>query len=358
MNTLMTKRFVIFDGTLMQGGAERVISILSKKMIENGLDVQILLYHDRPIFYEIDSRVTITVVERETHTSNIIKNALWIRKFFENNADIVISFLAPFNILALLAHIGLKSKIIVADRNDPRYVPSKFVIRKLRDFLYHLADGVVLQTKHNQDYFDKVIRKKSIIIYNPINLNGKAGLALQTKKQKQIVSVGRLMPQKNQEMLLIAFAKLHKAHPDYKLIIYGEGPYRENLEKRIQELQLSECVNLPGSSKKVFDDIACAQLFVLSSNYEGMPNALIEAMCLGLPCISTRVSGATDLIKDGYNGYLVEVGNIEELSDKMEKLLADESLRIKFAKSSVSLNDDLSIDIIMKQWLKYLLQMF
>lgn len=354
MKDIKDKRFVIFNGTLMQGGAERVISILSKKMIENGIKINILLYHDKPVFYDIDSRVKITVVERETKSDNVIKNIVWMRKYFSQNADVVISFLAPFNILAILSHFGLKSKIVVADRNDPRYVPSNFLVRKLRDFLYCFADGIVVQTSHNQKYFGGTVKKKSVVIYNPVDLKDRAGEALRTQKENEIVSVGRLMPQKNQLMLLNAFARIHAEYPEYKLIIYGEGSSREILEREIENLNLSGCVSLPGTSKKVFDDIAGAKMFVLSSDYEGMPNALIEAMCLGLPCISTKVSGATDLIRNGENGVLVEIGDVNGLYLAMKSLIENIELSEKCSNAAVSINNELNIDSIMEKWLGYL----
>ena len=149
------KRIVFFDGTLMQGGAERVISILSKSMNEENYDVTVLLYYNEEIFYELDSNVKVVSVVEKTGTNNIVLNMKWIRLFFKRYADIVISFLAPFNMVAIVCNLGLKSPIIVADRNDPRKIPSNFIVRKVRDFLYLLADGVVLQTTHNKNYFSR-----------------------------------------------------------------------------------------------------------------------------------------------------------------------------------------------------------
>lgn len=354
MKDIKKKRFVIFIGALTQGGAERVISILSKKMHEERFDVQILLFYDREIFYEIDPAVKITVVEKESGSFNILKNILWIRNFFKANADVIISFLAPFNIMALIAHMGLRSKIIVADRNDPRFVPANPMIRKLRDILYRFSDGVVLQTSHNRNYFSKAIQRKSVIIGNPIDLGEKAGAGLVTVKRHEIVSVGRLMPQKNQAMLLSAFVNISDDFPEYCLTIYGEGPERDALEKQANELGVKEKVHLPGSVKDVHDRIADSELFVLSSNYEGMPNALIEAMCIGLPCISTDVSGATDLIISGENGWLVKVGDTEALIHQMRRLLSDPGERNKYAQNSVDLNSKLEVNKIMKEWIDFI----
>ena len=122
------------------------------------------------------------------------------------------------------------------------------------------------------------------------------------------------MKQKNQLLLLKAFKRVVSIRPEYTLTIYGEGPERSLLEKYILDNNMTNVVNLPGSVKNVYDKIADAEIFVMSSNFEGMPNALIEAMCLGLACVSTKVSGATDLIKDGVNGDLVDIGNEQSLS--------------------------------------------
>ena len=348
------KRIVFFDGTLMQGGAERVISILSKSMNEENYDVTVLLYYNEEIFYELDSHVKVVSVVEKTGTNNIVLNMKWIRLFFKRYADIVISFLAPFNMVAIVCNLGLKSPIIVADRNDPRKIPSNFIVRKVRDFLYLLADGVVLQTTHNKNYFSKRIQSKGIVIYNPVSLNEKKGIANQTIKTKRIVSVGRLMKQKNQLLLLKAFKRVVSIRPEYTLTIYGEGPERSLLEKYILDNNMTNVVNLPGSVKNVYDKIADAEIFVMSSNFEGMPNALIEAMCLGLACVSTKVSGATDLIQDGVNGDLVDIGNEQALAEKIIRLIDEDERRRTYALNAMQLNELLSTEKIVQQWLEYM----
>lgn len=348
------KKIVFFIGTLRPGGAERVISILSKSMSKENYDVTILLYYNEKIFYELDPCVKVESVVKNTGSKNMLVNMKWIRQFFKSNTDIVISFLAPFNMLAIVCDFGLKTPIIVADRNDPRKIPTNFVLRKARDFLYLLADGVVIQTTHNRDYFSSYIKRKSVIIYNPVDLNEKKGIATKTVKKKRIVSVGRLMKQKNQLLLLRAFKKVVSMRPDYKLTIYGEGPERPFLEKYILENHLEESVDLPGSVKNVHECIANAEIFVMSSNFEGMPNALIEAMCLGLPSISTKVSGATDLIQDGVNGDLVDLNDEQALADKIIRLIDDNNRRKTYAFNAIELNELLNTETIEKQWIEYI----
>lgn len=348
------KRHIFFIGTLCNGGAERVVSILAGQMAKQGLDVEILTYYDRPVSYELDERVKLTAVETMTGSGNKVKNLLAIRKYFKKNAKVVISFLAPFNIMAIAANFGSGVPIVVADRNDPRKVPSNTLVRMVRDILYCFADGVVVQTKKNQEYFSKAVQKKSIVIYNPIDLKEKAGIALKTEHEKTFVTAGRLMPQKNQEMMILAFTNVVKKYPDQKLIIYGEGPSRESLENLVKVHDLQEKVLFPGNVKDLHDRIKSAGVFVLSSDYEGMPNALIEAMCLGLPCISTKVSGATDLIKDHENGLLTELRNQKAFETAMLEMIENKELAEKMAKKASLLNNDLEVNKIMKQWISFI----
>ena len=350
MKVAKSRRIVFFIGTLGNGGAERVISILTRHLANMGLSIEIVLYYDSVPFYEIHPDVRITYVERETCSKNILKNLLWLRRYFKKNADLVISFLAQFNMLSLVALFATRIPTIVADRNDPRHMPKQGLLRTTRNLLYHLADVVVVQTQHNKMYFSKALQRKCRIIYNPIDLGEKQGLALRTEKKRRIVSAARLMPQKNQLMLIDAFAKVKEDFPDHTLTIYGEGPFRNELENRIETLGLTGSVELPGKVQNVFDCIADAELFVLSSDFEGMPNALIEAMCLGLPVISTRVSGATDLIVDGKNGLLTDVGNTEQMVSCMKRMLADAALRKSCAEEALKLNDQLCVDRIVDQW--------
>lgn len=346
------KRVVFFIGTLGNGGAERVTSILTRHLAETGIPTQIVLYYDSEPFYRIHPDVKVTYVERQTGSKNLLKNILWLRRYCKEQADLVISFLAQFNMVALAALFGTGIPVVVADRNDPRHMPMQAPVRWARNLLYHLAHTVIVQTQHNKSYFSGSLQKKCRIIHNPVDLGEDKGLALRTPKKPRIVSAARLMKQKNQLMLLEAFAQVKKNYPDYTLTIYGDGPFRETLEQRIKELGLENSVELPGKVQDIFRCIADGELFVLSSDFEGMPNALIEAMCLGLPVISTRVSGATDLIEDGKNGLLTDVGNTQQLADAMERMLADPVLRQACAREAIKQNELLHTDKIISQWLE------
>lgn len=350
MNSANGKKIIFFDGTLENGGAEKVISILTDYLAQKDLPVEIITYYDSEIFYKFNDKIVIHSIIKNTKSKNILKNILWLRKYIKNNAGVVVSFLAPFNMIAITAKLGLKVPIIVADRSDPNVSPSNKIIRTARNFSYRFADLVVLQTKKNQEYFNKYL-KHSCVINNPINLQQNAGLSLRKEHSKTIVSVGRLMPSKNHAMLIRAFNKFYQNHSDYNLIIYGEGPEREKTTELICELGLSEVVYLPGSIKDVNEKMSDAELFVLPSNYEGMSNALIEAMCLGMPVISTKVSGACELIENNENGILIDCYDENGLLEAMEKMITDDEFRNKCAQNATKLNDKLNVAKITSEWI-------
>ena len=342
-------------GALGHGGGERVVSVIASQLARQGHQVEIMLYYDREIWYPLDEKVKVVAEEKEIGKKNIISHLLFKRRYVKaNKFDAVISFLAPFNMLNIVCLFGLKTPLIVADRNDPRHIPSNKIVRFARDILYRFADGVVLQTKANQAYFCKAVQKKSAVIYNPIDLGESTGIGLTAQKSKRMVTVGRLTRQKNQDMMLEAFCRFVQNHPDYRLTIYGEGDYRPNLEQKIMELGLSQSAELPGGIKDVPNCIKDAEIFILSSDYEGMPNALIEAMCVGLPVISTAVSGATDLVISGENGLLVECDDTEGLAAAMEKMASDAELRQRCAQNASRLADELTLDKITDQWLDFI----
>ncbi len=348
------KRILFFIGALESGGAERVVSTLSGELAERGYSVEVVTYYDRELFYPLSDKVKYTPIQRETGTASPVKNLFFMRKYFKRNADCVLSFLAPFNMLCIASLLFSRLPLIVCDRNDPRKVPSNSVLRKARDILYRFATAVVLQTSNNKAYFSKKVQKKSTVIFNTVMVGDMAGAALKAEKSPRIVSVGRLMEQKNQVMLLNAFAAVHADYPEYTLTIYGEGPMRERLEAHAAELGIADFVNLPGATGKVYEHYADAELFVLSSDYEGMPNALAEAMCVGLPAVSTDVSGASDLIKNGESGIVCPVGDETAFASAMRKMLADDGLRRACAENAVQINDLLNREKIVGRWVEFI----
>lgn len=352
----MKKVLYISTVSLVCGGAERVISILSSQFAKNFDQVKIFIWLDKPIFYPIDNSIEIINIPQRCQSNNLFLKMLWFRNFVKKNPPhAILSFLAKSSIPVIYSTIFLPPKIIIAERNDPRNLKGGYIMRKIRDFTYNFADAILEQTNNNKNYFKGKKFAKTSVIYNPVFMdNSLVGSALNTPKSNIIVNVGRLEPQKDQKTLIKAFAIFHKKHPEYKLYIYGEGNERAELERLINELNLSQQVLLPGSIGNIFECIKKAKAFVLTSKFEGMPNALIEAMCLGLPCISTKVSGATDLIQNNINGKLVNIGNVDEIVSALTSITEDDTESYTLGNNATQLYEKLNVSIISKEWINYI----
>ena len=344
-------------GSMSKGGAERVVANLCNYLIEEN-EVTIVTTKGKKSEYNLDERIKINCLENEEAKKNfILKNIERIKKLQKivknENPDIIISFLPePSYRILFLKIFNHKLKVIVSVRNDPKVEYKSKINRLVMKMLYPLADGFVFQTQEAKEYFSKRIQRKSVIIPNPINEEFICE-PYTGEREKTIVTVGRLEEQKNHKMLIDAFSKLPKEFNEYKLIIYGEGSLRHKLEQQINNLGLENRVILAGQVDDIKKEIYKAGVFVLSSNYEGMPNSLMEAMALGIPCISTDCpcGGPRFLIKDGYNGYLVPINDTYSLYKTMQNVLGKEQTEISKRANKIIVN--LNPNKINKDWHEY-----
>ena len=223
------------------------------------------------------------------------------------------------------------------------------------NFLYPQANGFVFQTKEAQNYFKDSIKNNSVIIPNPIS-DDFLNETYEPIRRKEIVAIGRLNPQKNHKLLINAFKLVHQKFPDYILKIYGKGILQEELSLQIKELYLEEAVFLMGEVEHVNQILKGAGMFVLSSNSEGMPNALMEAMAMGLPVVSTDCpcGGPRFLIQDGVNGFLTDVGNIQALANKIIILLENPQLAERFALNAMNIIEHIKPERVYNQWRDYI----
>lgn len=350
-------KLIVSIATLGTGGAERVLSVLSTPLADNFEAVQYVLWEGGEPFYPVDERVKIVSLPELSGKKGRNKQLLSFRRLVKSEKpDLLLSFLTPYNMLVLLSTIGLNQKIVVAERTDPRRLLSGGKAGLwLRDWLYRRANGILTQTEYAKSCYDEKFAVKTAVIYNPVMMNdGQVGVALRTEKEHLFVTAGRLEPVKGQTMMIDAFGAFHKSHPNYRLVIYGEGPMRETLQKQINNLGLQGAVVLAGRSNDLWNKIVNAEAFLLTSEYEGMSNALIEAMCLGLPVISTKVAGATDLIKDGENGFLIDVHDMDSLTDRMTILADSPEQREQMGRGASEIYEQVRQDKICKQWIDYL----
>ncbi len=347
----MKKVFFIL-GSMRRGGAERVVSILADHYAAKGWDVSVFMLLNGECGYPLNPSVKL--IDLSGSGSRIGRVPVWIwglRKHMRiEKPNVVLSFVARINILVLLAAKGLRQRVIVSERNDPVKDGRSGLVRLAVNLLYPEASGIVFQTERAKRYFKKQIADKGIIIGNPIRVSEYAA----EKKENKIVSAGRLMTQKNYRMLINAFAKVHMDFPDCKLFIYGEGNLRGELEQQIENCGLTEYVVLPGNVPDVHAHIADAKLFVLSSHYEGLSNALLEAMTMGLPVISTDCAGSDEVIRNGENGLLVPVGDEDAMTAAIKKLLCDGELRRRLSSNAAESAKKFNADEILEKWSKAL----
>lgn len=349
-------------GSMTKGGAERVIANLSNEFCKKDNISIVVTPPDEPE-YLLDKRINfITIDQKKDRKFGIIfrtlKRIKRLRKIIKHeNPDIIVSLLPEPTYRMMIAKIGLHKKTIISVRNDPNVEYNTFLKKILVKILYSKADGFIFQTPDAQKWFSKKIQKKSVVIPNPINENFICK-PYDGKRKKNIVTVGRLEKQKNHKMLIESFSKLSKKFNNYKLVIYGDGSLKDELSNYIKEKKLSKRVILAGQKDDIKSEIYDAALFVLSSDYEGMPNALMEALALGLPCISTDCpcGGPKYLIEDGINGYLVDVKNSDMLTIKMEYVLKNNTKKIE--KNANRICDKLNPIKINKIWKKFIEEVY
>ena len=313
------------------GGAEKSIVNLANWLAERQYDVTLASVQGDDAVYDISDKVTYegnAIIKKNklyTHYQIYVNTKRMIKKY---KPDLIISFfLHP--LFYALPSIWIKGiKAIYSERNDPDKEYGK-VAKWMRKILVRHIDGIVFQTQDAQAYFSEPIREKSVVIHNPTYIKHD-DYALVHEPDHRIVTVGRLNPQKNQKLLIQAFAEISGAYKEYSLEIYGDGPLKDELENLIQELHMENKIFLKGTYKDVLDRIYGSRLFVMTSDYEGMPNALIEAMCLGIPVISSDCpcGGPRELIINGENGYLFKLNDIEQLKQYMMQALESYDLNL------------------------------
>lgn len=342
-------KIAFFIGSMQRGGAERVISILANDYSHRGWNVDIVLLLSGKVEYDLDDRICIKDLSRQG--TGYLKNAaFWlmgIRRYLKKERpDKIVSFVGRINALVLTAAKGLKLPIVISERNDPNRDGRGVFMQKYCHMVYPRAKKIVFQNKYQQSCFSKKLAHKSIVISNPIKVEKEA----MEIKQNRIVTAGRLMPQKNQKMLIDAFASIHKSYPDYILDIYGEGPLRENLQQQINELGLTDAVTLKGNVLNIHEEMADARIFVLPSDFEGLSNALLEAMMMGLPCIATNFSGCDEVIRDGKNGLLIPVGDQRKLENTLERLITNVDYASVLAKQAKADSAQYAVESVIAKW--------
>lgn len=344
-----SRRIAFLIGGMTRGGAERVIALLANNYAKKGWSVDILLLLEETQDYELNSGINIIALTGRKGP-RILRVPYWLGKIrayaLKYNPNRIVAFVARINILTLIACFRMRKRIIISERNDPRSDGRGILIKAATNLLYPLSRAVVFQTRTAQGCFSKAVRRKGVIITNPVYVPEMS----EAKKEKRIVAVGRLCEQKNHKLLLEAFSQVANVCPNYSLHIFGEGGLRSLLEERIKALNLTDKAFLEGEVANIYERISQGELFVLSSEYEGLSNALMEAMALGLPCISTDCAGSTEIIDHGVNGLIVPKGDSDALAAAMIEVLKDKVLSVALGEKAKESSKKFTLDLSMKMW--------
>lgn len=351
-------RILFVVDSLSAGGAGRVAARLANELDRQGCLAGIIAMNNGSGFinYTISEKVE-TVVFPTALDTDIYNRVRRIRdisvKFMP---DYMISLLPDNNIYSILAGLNHKNwKLVICERNDPRRNPEPGnKVRLARSLLYRFADGYVFQTDEAKNYFSRKIQKRSAVIPNPVADD--IPDICQGPKRSVIVSVASLKKQKNYPMAIQAFAKISREFPDYIYEIYGEGEERDHIERLISQLGLNGRVILKGYRASVLDEIKDASLFIMSSDYEGMSNSMIEALALGIPSIVTDhpIGAPRMLIKDGVNGLLTPVGDVNNMAENMRRVLGSHDLAKRLGMNASMIRRALSVRNICSRWLEFL----
>lgn len=325
---------------------------VAKALADRGFDVTVFTYMQNTVA-ELPSNIKWLKVDLEN--AGFFSHLKAVRKVVrEVKPDCVISFLLDANILNMLACLGTKSKAIVCERNDP-FKPHYHVMKVAKPF-FRLADGAVYQLPKVAEFY-KNIKAPTAVIPNPVLCKSDVSVLPFEKRENNIVTLGRIdIFQKRHDVLIKAFAKFYESHPDYTMTIYGDGPDESKLQLLIDELNLAGKVILGGVTKTPQETIKNSKFFVLSSDFEGIPNALIEAMSIGLPCVSTdcRPGGAALLIKNGVNGILVLAHDENALAERMCYLAENPLVADTLGKEAKKIVEEFSEDKIAQMWCDYI----
>lgn len=319
---------VFFIGNMVAGGGgEKVLSMLANYYCEKGNDVDIALLLRNKVdrsHFGLNGKITIIDLSPKrsgSYWKNVIPWLLRIRKYVkETNPDAIVSFFGRINALVLTALRGLKFPIVISERNDPKNDRRGKIMYYYCRWIYKYASAIIFQTSYQQNCFPLNCRKNSYIIPNPLVILPQSN---EPETKGLIVTVGRLNSQKNHKMLIDAISIVQKRYPSIQCNIYGEGELRVELQNIIDSKKLSDVVHLEGKKSNVLDYVSKASVFVMSSDREGLSNALMEAMMLGKVCISTDYPGVEDIIEEEKTGYIVPRRNAELMANKILEVLSD-----------------------------------
>lgn len=354
-------KILILNTDLGYGGAEKMLVFVANSLADAGKEVTFLTYRENSNHQELNNLVKREHIQLESGGGNIltgIKTISRLHKYIKKGEfDLAIAFLTPSQLRLVPACWNTKTKVLVSQRADP-FVKKKSImgkiIKRINDLVFCNANLFVFQTEIAKSYYPARVQSNSCVIPNPVKPLMRTIERTSQTIEKRIVSVARLeLKQKRQDLIIDAFNRLSIEYPDYQLEFYGTG---EDLEMISRLAEGNECIKLCGLTRDVAGVLQNATMFVLASDYEGIPNALMEAMSIGVPCVSTNCSpgGAALLIDNSVNGLLVQRNNPEKLYDAMKYLIEHPESAEQMALKAKLICESFSEREIAKKWISFI----
>ena len=352
---------LIITGSLSGGGTERVSVILANYLCDEGYNVNIAAFYSNESHYTVSDNITIyKLPDLRTKSTgfinryiNSIKDYRSLKKIIkDNNIKTVISFCSTLPVILFLLATE-KINMISTKRNYP---PASSRLRTcIEIFIFNRSKNIVFQTLEQMNFYNKKIREKGIIIPNPIHENLPAQYIGQ--RRKEIVTFCRIARQKNLIMLINGFTKFNSNFKDYKLTIYGncsskDIPYKNQLINLIAERKMNHIIKIEEFNLNIHNLVFDSACFVLTSNFEGLSNSMLEAMAMGLPVICTDCygGGAKTFIKNYENGILIPVNDEEALCNALVYIASNPEKAQEMGNKATKIKETLSQRNICKQW--------
>ena len=360
------RKILFMVSSMHSGGAERVATNLSNDWALAGHQVTLVVTYSRrgECFYPLSAAVELKFLADETLTKRFrgpsyLARFLALRRLVQQvRPDVLVSFLTNVNVAAVLAARGTQVPVLVCERTYPPQLPVSGLWSWLRRWTYPLAARVTMLTSEGLDWLKREIpRAHGVVMPNPVpyplpvTTPELQPSAVIPGERKVLLAVGRMSEEKGFARLIEAFSALVRSHPQWDLVILGDGPLRPALAQQIQATGLGGRVLMPGRAGNVGVWYERADLYVMSSRVEGFPNTLGEAMAHGCAAVSFDCdTGPRDLIRHEVDGLLVPPGDVAALARALGRLMQDDALRAQMAARALEVRSRYSMQRVLEQW--------